>query len=832
MIERIINHDNYCDQSSLSLDRVNIALGNTLGPDDFNKQRIQIRRDFFRNNPSSSFWYNRPPTKDYLNRRRYRLKEELLIFGNMADDWNTGFSLTYLLMPKEFRDEWLNELHFFGVHLITDEHFIREYLGKISQLYFSSGRHIHYWKFFTGLELLGDFHVSQDDIIEGNIGEWFLEGDTYLNKTIMAEKDWYSLFKKHVVTAINNLNVLKIKETVREFFDNRKMDLGRSGATTFLYDKKYTKNKWNTAVHIDYDKYKQMIQEYDYNTSKVFIKRENKKPRLVVNGDTKYNIICELVWRFIREKDDDGIYTYMKDSDTKYLDYLEDMGLLRRGKVSFPIDQSSFDHKITHEMMLIIADEIIKKCKANHLVRDDDMEEAFELFREGISNHWVEKPSGEKVKTVKGLPSGSRWTILMDTLISHILNDMALELAGIETIKRGFTGDDVNAFVMNEIDAKKLAQAYTDIGVGFHPAKSYISKQYSEYLRVIVKHFKLEGYPLRSIHSVTISNPAKEVRGWQDIEIQTVCESWLNLYYRGFELNEVLKHMITDLQNSMLSKYDKITITDFLCTDKIDGGLGMRLLFEHTGYVHKRRIKLVTERELYFKNKVIERKYYLERKELTEKFNPLEVDKGVLDSLLKTKYRYTFNLVAVPRYKLDEWKVVGENKRYRDQVFTKAMSILDEMKTFGNNNPKFYKSRTKVKKAINYKFSGGILYSRLYNSNLVNEIYLNINNEKKLDMIKDKYKVDYISTTYNRFKWTKRAFEDFQSLGFKFRYSLNYHPNFISSFYKNHFRFFLNVFSSRFKGRITSGVLDNLVAIYHNQVDGLVSNFIAGRIEL
>lgn len=812
------------------MDSMNRALGNTLGPNDFDKLRTSIRSYFFKNNPDVVFWYNSPPSRDYISRKRYRLDKKDFIFKNLADDWNTGFSLAHKLMPLEFREEWIQELKYFGIHLIKDERFIRDYLGKISELYFSSGRHIRYWKFFVGLELLGDFHVATDDIIESSIDDWFVKGDTYLTKTALGEKQRYDLFNKHAKTAVRNLKFVKVTETVEDFFDNRKLDLGRSGSTTYLFDKEYTKNKWNTAMNIDFKKYKCMIHEYTYNVSKVFIKRENKKPRLVVNGDTQYNIICEMVWRFILEKDDDGFYTYMKGADSKYLDYLEDMTLLRKGFVAFPIDQSKFDHKITLEMMLKLADEIIKRCKVNMLIYDDEMDKVFELFRQGIIEHWVERPDGTRVKSKKGLPSGSRWTILFDTMISHILNEMALEISGVKLTKKGFTGDDVNAFVRNEWDAKKLAHAYTVIGVGFHPAKSYISKEYSEYLRVIVKHFRLEGYPLRSIHSVTISNPAKEVKGWQDIEIQTVCESWLNLYYRGFDLRSVLTHMIQDLHNSMLARYDKITIARFLCTDKTKGGLGMSLLFKNIGEEHTQEVVLETNRELYFKNNYAKENYYNKRKVLMTKFNQLEIDNGVMDSLLKTKYRYTFTLKTYK--KEDLWEKVGTNRKYRDLIYSKAKEILDEMESFGNNKPKFYKNRTRIKKAIRYRFEKDIKYSKIYNSNLTNEIYANISNSDKLEQIKKKYKLSYIYHSFIKSKWTKKAFEDFQTMGFKFKYQLNYHPNFISSWYKEHYRYYLNSFSRRFKGRITNGVLDNVASIYHDTIDHLVSGFIGRKIEL
>jgi hypothetical protein len=829
MMDKVINHE-HSDLSSLDLDSKNVALGNTLGPDEFSKQRTSIRSYFFKNNPETTFWYNAPPSRDYTGRKRYRLSEKEMIFKNLAIDWRTGFNLTYKLLPVEFRQDWLSEMYYFGIHLITDERFIRDYLGKISVLYFSSGRHISYWKFFVGLELLGDFHVATDDIIESSIGKRFLYGDTYLDKTTLSRKKRYTLFRKHVRTAVHNIRTVKVKESVKEFFVNRKMDLGRSGATTYLFDKEYTKNKRNTAVNINYKEYKQMISEYDHNTSKVFIKRENKKPRLVVNGDTRYNIICELVWRFIQEKNDNGIYTYMKSADQKYLDYLDDMTNLRKGRTGFPIDQSSFDHQIELEMMLEIADNIILTCKANHLIKDDDMDEAFKLFREGIINHWVERPNGEKIKTVKGLPSGSRWTILMDTLISHILNEMALEIAKVKLSKKAFTGDDVNAFVFSEEDARALANAYTTIGVLFHPSKSYISVLYSEYLRVIVKHYALEGYPLRSIHSVTISNPAKEVRGRQDIEIQTICESWLNLYYRGFDLKAVLQHMVQDLKNSVLAKYDKRTIINFLSTDKTKGGLGMSMLFKNSGAKIDQEVILETQRDLYFKNYKAKEKYYERRQKLSKKIDSLELDKGVLDSLLKTKYRYTFKLKVLN--KEDLWNNVGRNTRYKDTIYEKATSILEEMSVYGHNNPKFYKERNRIKKAIRYKFKGGTLHSKLYNSNLVNEVYANISNTDKIEEIRIKYDAEYIDTNYIKSKRTKRAFEDFQSMGFKYRYHLNYHPNFISSFYKEHYRFYLNTFSRRFKGRITNGVLDNIASIYHDNVHNLVSNFIAGRVEL
>jgi len=282
MFRNLIDTTDY--QADINLDSVNIALGNTLDKKEFNKKREQIRSILFSKlNTGEVFWYNSQPTRDYRSRRRYRLEDNQLLFNNMAIDWNTGFSLAYRCLQESVKDKWLGELDYFGIRTITDERFLRDYLSKISELYFSSGRHINYWKFFVGLELLGDYHITSNDIIVDDVGAWFLEGDTYITKTTLKEEDRYNQFSFHSEKIISKLKLNKSSETVKDFFDNRKMDLGKGGATTFLYDKDLKKNKWNTALHLNYKEFKNMIKNYDYNTSKVFIKREGKKPRLVVN---------------------------------------------------------------------------------------------------------------------------------------------------------------------------------------------------------------------------------------------------------------------------------------------------------------------------------------------------------------------------------------------------------------------------------------------------------------------------------------------------------------------------------------------------------------------
>nr|UCD53719.1 MAG: hypothetical protein 2 [Totiviridae sp.] len=243
-----------------------------------------------------------------------------------------------------------------------------------------------------------------------------------------------------------------------------------------------------------------------------------------------------------------------------------------------PMDQSNFDwHQSKASIMTVIATMGMYISKR---VSNKGFLLVWRAMWDSIFAQQVTVHCGRyKYTWENGMPSGFRWTALIDTLLNitsfRVAVRIASELKGrqIEIAHHRSQGDDV-AFATAELeDVALIMHIYNKIGYEAHPSKTFFSRYRTEFLR---KSYEAElgitGYLARSLLSIRFRSPILEMPIVRATRLYSRLTAWHLMTLRGALPKAAVLCYLWDAEQLGV---DKNTAANFALTPSSFGGAGL-----------------------------------------------------------------------------------------------------------------------------------------------------------------------------------------------------------------------------------------------------------------
>lgn len=185
---------------------------------------------------------------------------------------------------------------------------------------------------------------------------------------------------------------------------------------------------------------------------------------------------------------------------------------------------------------------------------------------------------GKSYSWQNGLPSGWRWTAILDTFLNicsfRVNRRIAEGRLGRAIPVRGFhaQGDDVIFATKSVVDARVLIDTYSKVGYEVHPMKTYISRTRSEFLRRSYERSGITGYTARTCLSIMYRNPILELPVSRAERVYSRLAIWHLCTLRGCDDRRCARAYIMDSgQAGVLAS----EACDFAVTPNCMGGGGL-----------------------------------------------------------------------------------------------------------------------------------------------------------------------------------------------------------------------------------------------------------------
>lgn len=218
-----------------------------------------------------------------------------------------------------------------------------------------------------------------------------------------------------------------------------------------------------------------------------------------------------------------------------------------------PLDQSNFDwHQSRLSIEAVVATLGVEIAKR---VATPDFDVVWEAMWDSLFARPVRVKMGAmQWEWGNGLPSGLRWTALLDTVLNITSFRVAVRLSeeatgkgAIDIIAHKSQGDDV-AFACKDLDdVATIVHIYNKLGYEAHPAKTFYSKYRTEFLR---KSYEagvgITGYVCRSLLSIRFRNPILDLAVERATRVYSRLTTWHLLSIRGMNPVKVAEMYIED----------------------------------------------------------------------------------------------------------------------------------------------------------------------------------------------------------------------------------------------------------------------------------------------
>ena len=194
--------------------------------------------------------------------------------------------------------------------------------------------------------------------------------------------------------------------------------------------------------------------------------------------------------------------------DNEILEAVRNKGLWK-----VPLDESSFDQRQSKNTviaaLLAIYDHLCDAgVPAEYICVFDILLDSLLIFGADVElggkvvGHWE-----------NGIPSGWRWTAVLDTIINIASFTVIYKLSCYRMghfpriYSKKFQGDDIEISVADLDLIRFSIDTYGRLGYEVHPQKVYISKNRTEFLRRSYEDFGVTGYTNRTLLSMRYRNP-------------------------------------------------------------------------------------------------------------------------------------------------------------------------------------------------------------------------------------------------------------------------------------------------------------------------------------
>lgn len=248
---------------------------------------------------------------------------------------------------------------------------------------------------------------------------------------------------------------------------------------------------------------------------KVLQKSEGGKVRPVVVGGNvlyrKMDFLSELVENSFAGSKTSTLFAGAGGNeaiDAAWLNEIRNPNVLK-----VPLDQSAFDNNQSKStilgVLLAIQEEIVDSA-----VTPGDYKEVWSAMWDTLTLYKPQvEMEGDRRNWENGIPSGWRWTALLDTILNIVSFRVAVRYCYrfygqyVPIGRCTMQGDDVLFTTVGVTGVEALVAMYQTLGYKVHPQKTYISRDRGEFLRRSYELGGITRYTPRTLLSIRFRNP-------------------------------------------------------------------------------------------------------------------------------------------------------------------------------------------------------------------------------------------------------------------------------------------------------------------------------------
>ncbi|AXA52555.1 putative poly-capsid [Linepithema humile toti-like virus 1] len=243
-----------------------------------------------------------------------------------------------------------------------------------------------------------------------------------------------------------------------------------------------------------------------------------------------------------------------------------------------PLDQGAFDQHQSKKSVLVVLAGILSYVLPR--IGNSEVQDIGAALWDSLNVRGATVTCGKEDLGMwnNGLPSGWRWTALLDTVLNicsfRVIKKLCERARGHEVTIRHFyaQGDDVIFTCPDLHDIRDIINLYGIIGYEVHPEKTYLSRYRGEFLRRNYEPWGITGYTARTIVGLRFRNPIQEVPLLRGERTYSRLVQWHLAVMRGCHASEVAEMFLEDCQQGGIPR---VHAASFALTPSSVGGGGV-----------------------------------------------------------------------------------------------------------------------------------------------------------------------------------------------------------------------------------------------------------------
>lgn len=248
------------------------------------------------------------------------------------------------------------------------------------------------------------------------------------------------------------------------------------------------------------------------------------------------------------------------------------------GWVKVPLDQSGFDNNQARSSVLRVI-KVLRDYLEPNVRKVDGYDQVWDAVERSVNDPNVTVVLGEKQwRWGNGVPSGWRWTALLDTLLNicsfRVILRCIRDFEGLHITTRGTIaqGDDLLFEVKELSHAERICDWYSRFGFEVNPYKTHFSESRGEFLRRSFDAKGVVGYLPRTILALRFRNPIKMIPPHPILRLQSRFSLWHLATVRGALVDRAATLFLEDVAQTRIEPSIAARVA---CTPASVGGWGV-----------------------------------------------------------------------------------------------------------------------------------------------------------------------------------------------------------------------------------------------------------------
>lgn len=482
---------------------------------------------------------------------------------------------------------WYNHLRTIASHLCI--HDLKKLLKEVTGLLKMGGYYIHpHWRHLTYWETCyGYVEYKESGSMREEVLDWLVNNRT-LGGSLGEATYLTELYRETISLLEEEWRVPDKLPTAREWVYEgvwMRGKAGTGGQTTIEIEGKVKRSRRYKGVDAAlYDDELILTELFKPTREEMIVmqKSEGGKVRPVVKTGNpvyrKMDYLSELVESGFKGSRTSTLFAGPagnEEIDELWLREVEDFSRLK-----VPLDQSSFDQRQSRNTILTVLAAIGDYCLQFTNPEKDDYQQVWAALWETLA---VRQPRVIYEKDTfiwgNGVPSGWRWTALIDTILNISSFRVAKRIVeatwktNLPVFNICAQGDDIIFSTRGVKNVERLVYVYGHLGYLVHPQKTYISRSRAEFLRRSYEPGILTGYSTRTQLTLRFRNPIVPLPISPVERLGSRATLWMLAEQRGAKPRAVAELYLEDAEQMGV---ESSRAADFALTPSTYGGLGMR----------------------------------------------------------------------------------------------------------------------------------------------------------------------------------------------------------------------------------------------------------------